>query len=195
MQQPDHPNGSGQDQRADLASDLQRGDLGADLARASAAAATDTLDRDVADPTRANLLLLTEMDSILPTPPRVPGKHFCWLSTDSAYDPLERRLRAGYRLATKEDVPADWRVSGTRVAGDDGHFHVKEMVLAWVPEGAYQAYMLEVHHRRPLQQEEKLRVNVDLLVDKTASHQFKVKEVGSPIGPDVRPAPKHFQSA
>lgn len=179
------------DPRTDPARDSLRSDAGPDRAQP----AEDTLGRDFADDDqdRMDLLVAMELETILPTPPKVPGIHFCWLA-DSQYDSIARRERAGYRPATPAQLP-DWRCGGTRGTTQAGVFRVNEMVLYWIPEQAWQRYMRTVHHDKPIAEEQRLRVNVDLLANRVRERRFSTVELGDPIGPDVRPPPQSFQAA
>lgn len=151
-------------------------------------------DRDLTDDDRIDILLAMELDTVLPTPPPIPGYHQCWLSEDNRYDTISRRERAGYTPVTPTDLP-DWKCdNGTRSPQEADRFRANEMILYKIPERAYQRYMLTVHHKRPLEEEERLQVQVERLVNTVRSRNGKVLLDGNDrIEPDRRLTPTHFQ--
>ena len=54
---------------------------------------------------RRQLLRSDWLQEVLPTPPKVPGWHFCWLSTTNSSDPIFKRLQKGYELVRNSEVP------------------------------------------------------------------------------------------
>lgn len=41
----------------------------------------------------------------LPTPPPIPGWHFCWLSITNQFDPIYKRTQMGYEPVKVDDLP------------------------------------------------------------------------------------------
>lgn len=95
---------------------------------------------------------------VLPTPPKVDGWHFCWLSTTNSSDPIYKRIQKGYR-----PVKATEMGSFTRTQVTEGEFEgcvsCNEMILFKIEEELYQDIMLYLHHELPMSEEELLKVN------------------------------------
>ena len=100
----------------------------------------------------------------LPTAPDIPGYHLCWLSTTNQYDPIHKRLRIGYIPVKAEEVPGfeNYRVKAGEM---EGLVAVNEMVLYKLPIEIYQDYMAEVHHYAPMDEQEKIKVQQEQLLN------------------------------
>lgn len=100
----------------------------------------------------------------LPTAPDIPGFHLCWLSTTNQYDPIHKRMRIGYTPVKAEEVPGfeSYRVKAGEM---EGFIACNEMVLYKLPEDIYQDYMAEVHHYSPMDEQEKIKVQQDQLLN------------------------------
>ena len=46
---------------------------------------------------RRQLMRQEWTQDVLPTPPKVPGWHYCWLSTTNSSDPIYKRVQKGYQ--------------------------------------------------------------------------------------------------
>ena len=104
------------------------------------------------------------LQEALPTPPEIPGFHLCWLSSTNQYDPIHERLRMGYTPVKAEELPGfeNYRVK----AGEMGGFVAcNEMILYKMPEEVYQEIMMEMHHNAPLDEQEKIKVQQDQLLN------------------------------
>jgi len=100
--------------------------------------------------------------SALPKVPPIPGWHLCWLSTTNAYDSIDKRIRLGYVPVRADELPGfeNYRVK----AGEDvGFIACNEMRLYKLPEDVYQDIMLQMHHERPMEDADKIRVQVENL--------------------------------
>jgi len=98
------------------------------------------------------------MQEVLPTPPKVPGWHYCWLSTTNTSDPIYKRLQRGYELVKYTEVPGFGQFKAT--SGEfEGCVACNEMILAKIPQELYQEYMTYFHHELPMDEEEMLRNN------------------------------------
>ena len=98
------------------------------------------------------------MQEVLPTPPAVPGWHFCWLSTTNSSDPIYKRMQKGYEPVKASEVPGfgQYRVE----EGDfTGCVACNEMLLFKIPEELYQEAMSYFHHELPMGEEEMLANN------------------------------------
>jgi hypothetical protein len=98
----------------------------------------------------------------LPNPPEVPGFHLCWLSTTNQYDPIHKRMRLGYTPVKAEEIEGfdAYRVKSGEL---EGFVACNEMVLYKLPEDVYQEMMLEMHHYAPQDEQEKIRVQQEML--------------------------------
>jgi hypothetical protein len=100
--------------------------------------------------------------SALPKVPEIPGWHLCWLSTTNSYDSIDKRIRLGYVPVRADELPGfeNWKVK----AGEDvGFIACNEMRLYKIPMDVYQDVMLQMHHERPLEEADKIRVQVENL--------------------------------
>jgi hypothetical protein len=100
--------------------------------------------------------------SALPKVPEIPGWHLCWLSTTNGYDSIDKRMRLGYVPVRADELPnfENFRVK----AGEDvGFVACNEMRLYKLPMDAYQDYMLQVHHEMPMEESDKVRLQVENL--------------------------------
>lgn len=97
----------------------------------------------------------------LPTPPDMPGYHFCWLSTTNQYDPIYKRMRMGYEAVKPEMSESLKEFTHLRAKSGDyeGFITVNEMVLFRIPKEIYQEIMEEYHYNLPLEEEERLKNN------------------------------------
>jgi len=100
----------------------------------------------------------------LPTAPDIPGFHCCWLSTTHQYDPIHKRMRIGYTPVKADEVPGfeNFRVKAGEM---EGFVACNEMVLYKIPVDIYQEYMAEVHHYAPMDEQEKIKVQQDQLLN------------------------------
>ena len=104
------------------------------------------------------------LQEALPTPPEIPGFHLCWLSSTNQYDPIHKRLRMGYTPVKAEELPGfeNFRVK----AGEhEGFVACNEMILYKMPEELYQEIMMEMHHNAPLDEQEKIKLQQDQLLN------------------------------
>jgi hypothetical protein len=100
--------------------------------------------------------------SALPKLPEMKGWHLCWLSTTNSYDSLDKRIRLGYVPVQADEFPGfdNYRVK----AGEHvGFVACNEMILCKIPEDAYQDIMLQMHHEAPMEEADKIRVQIENL--------------------------------
>jgi len=100
--------------------------------------------------------------SALPKVPEIPGWHLCWLSTTNSYDSIDKRLRLGYVPVKADELPGfdNYRVK----AGEQiGFIACNEMVLYKLPMEIYQEAMLQMHHELPMDEADKVRLQVEQL--------------------------------
>ena len=100
--------------------------------------------------------------SALPKLPSLDGWHLCWLSTTNSYDSIDKRIRLGYVPVKSEELPGyeDYRVK----AGEHvGYISCNEMLLFKLPMDVFQEVMTHMHHDKPREESEKIRVQVEQL--------------------------------
>jgi hypothetical protein len=100
--------------------------------------------------------------SALPKLPSLDGWHLCWLSTTNSYDSIDKRMRLGYVPVKADELPGfeDYRVkSGEHV----GHISCNEMLLFKLPMDIYQEVMTHMHHDKPREEAEKIKVQMENL--------------------------------
>ncbi len=100
--------------------------------------------------------------SALPKLPEMPGWHLCWLSTTNSYDSIDKRIRLGYVPVKTEEIPGfeNFRVKAGEHAG---FIACNEMLLFKIPMDMYQDIMLQMHHEKPMEESEKIRVQLENL--------------------------------
>lgn len=100
--------------------------------------------------------------SALPKLPEIPGWHLCWLSTTNSYDSIDKRIRLGYVPVKTEEIPGfeNFRVKAGEHAG---FIACNEMLLFKIPMDVYQDIMLHMHHEKPMEESEKIRVQLENL--------------------------------
>ena len=100
--------------------------------------------------------------SALPKLPELPGWHLCWLSTTNSYDSIDKRYRLGYIPVKSDEFPGfeNYRVK----AGENvGFIACNAMILCKIPMEMYQYIMLQMHHEAPMEEADKIRVQVEQL--------------------------------
>lgn len=105
----------------------------------------------------------------LPTPPPIPGYHYCWLSDTKDGDAIALRSTWGYKPVTKDDVPNWWGTERHTQQGGSfpGCISVNEMYLFKVPVGSYERMMRYLHHERPAEEASRLQSKYDELRNMT----------------------------
>jgi hypothetical protein len=100
--------------------------------------------------------------SALPKLPNLDGWHLIWLSSTNSYDSIDKRMRQGYVPVKSEELPGheDYKVkSGQHV----GHISCNEMLLFKIPMDIYQDIMTYMHHEKPQEESDKIRVQMENL--------------------------------
>jgi hypothetical protein len=112
----------------------------------------------------------------LPNPPEIPGFHLCWLSSTSQYDPIHKRLQMGYTPVKAEELPGfeNYRVKAGEM---EGFVACNEMILYKLPEEVYQDIMAEMHHYAPMDEQEKIKVQQDQLLNAKDSNGKRLGQV------------------
>ena len=100
--------------------------------------------------------------SALPKVPEIPGWHLCWLSTTNGYDSIDKRMRLGYVPVRADELPGfeNYRVK----AGEDvGFIACNEMRLYKLPMDVYQEVMIQMHHEAPMEEADKVQIQIEQL--------------------------------
>ena len=100
--------------------------------------------------------------SALPKLPEMEGWHLCWLSTTNSYDSIDKRIRQGYVPVKSDELPGydNYAVkSGEHV----GYISCNEMLLFKIPMEVFQEVMTHMHHDKPREEAEKVRVQMENL--------------------------------
>lgn len=117
-------------------------------------------DREMTEDERFEMFALSQFQSILPDLPRIPGHHTFWATTTNGRDSVQQRIRMGYTPITVEECPG-WSGTQESVGNQQNVVSVNEMIGMKIPLSLYHRYMKLTHHDRPLEEEEKLRHNVE----------------------------------
>jgi hypothetical protein len=100
--------------------------------------------------------------SALPKVPAIPGWHLCWLSSTNAYDTIDKRMRLGYIPVRADELPGfdNYKVK----AGEHvGQISCNEMLLFKLPMEIYQDVMAQMHYEAPMEESEKIRIQLEQL--------------------------------
>lgn len=173
---------------------VRSNDLGADESRASRSATAD-VERTDLDGTalsreqRLQMLRDEFKQEALPSVPAQPGWHYCWLTSNSSWDPLSKRERMGYE-PVKPDEVRGFSVERMTTAGD-GLVRCNEMILYKIPLEIYEMIMREFHHDQPQREEEALKARLKQGNADSSGRDLDEVEGFEDLGVS-RQAPAHF---
>lgn len=110
---------------------------------------------------RRRILRQNSVQEVLPTPPKLPGMHCCWLSTTNSTDPIYKRIQRGYVPVKAAEIPG-FGSQYTATGGEfDGCIACNEMLLFKIDEQTYTDLMTIYHYDMPNEQEAAIRENVN----------------------------------
>jgi len=138
-------------------------DSGADIRGPRDAADSERVQdgNSLSDAERRRLLRNDWVQEVLPTPPKVPGWHHCWLSTTNSTDPIYKRVQRGYIPVKASEIPS----FGSQFKVTDGEFEgcvaCNEMLLFKITEQLYNDLMTIYHHDLPTEAETSIREKID----------------------------------
>lgn len=114
-------------------------------------------DGNAMSPEQLRAMIRSEfLQEALPTVPKIPGWHLCWLSTTNSYDPIHKRMRLGYVPVKYDELPGFEQMRMT--SGEfEGAISCNEMLLFKIPNEMFQAIMQEFHHNMPAEEEDALK--------------------------------------
>ena len=107
---------------------------------------------------RRKMLRQEWTQDVLPTPPKEPGWHFCWLSTTNSADPIYKRMQKGYVPVMAKDLRG-FSQSHVTEGEFEGVISCNEMLLFKIEEELFQDIMSYLHHELPMSEEEILKAN------------------------------------
>lgn len=109
--------------------------------------------------------MLSDVNTLLPNPPKIPGYHLFWATTTNTKDSIENRQRLGYAFVTRAELP-DFMLS-TQKAGEatEDRIMVNEMVLMKINEQDWEDDMLYKHHDLPNESLDNLKNQVNVMKD------------------------------
>lgn len=119
--------------------------------------------------------------SALPKLPHMDGWHLCWLSTTNSYDSIDKRMRLGYVPVKADEMPGyeEYRVK----AGEHtGFISCNEMLLFKLPMDIYQEVMAYQHHERPIEEAEKIKVQMENLQGRDSNGRSLLGTEGEGFG-------------
>lgn len=104
--------------------------------------------------------MLSDVNTLLPPPPKMAGWHLFWATTTNTKDSVEQRQRLGYEFVTKAELP-DFNIS-TQKSGEttEDRIMVNEMVLMKINEADFIDDMMYKHHDLPAESIENLKNSV-----------------------------------
>ena len=147
-----------------------------------------TEDRSLSDDERMELFRDSMHQTVLPDLPYMPGYHVCWLTTTNPRDSIQRRLMIGYELIRLDMLPG-WDGISLRTGDYAGCVGINEMIAARISISLYNRYIKEVHHKMPLEEEEKLKTRTELLKQNAQRYGGRVSEVDRSASVVQRAAP------
>jgi len=133
-------------------------------------------DRALTDEERLLMFRQSFFQDALPNLPPIPGYHTCWLTTTNPRDTIQMRTRLGYELIKADELGPAWVQESQKTGEHAGLVTINEMIAAKLPLSLYEAYMLEVHHTQPAQEQRKLTDTVDT-IRREAEEQHKAKVI------------------
>jgi len=105
---------------------------------------------------RLSMIRDTWQQVALPTPPNMPGYHLCWLSTTNSSDTIQRRMKLGYELVKRDELPG-FKVEKPNSAEYSDYVTCNEMVLGKLPADIYEDIMSVFHNDLPHEEETSIR--------------------------------------
>jgi hypothetical protein len=101
--------------------------------------------------------------SALPKLPSLDGWHHCWLSTTNSYDSIDKRMRLGYVPVKADELPGYADSYRVKSGEHEGFISCNEMLLFKLPMDIYQEVMTHMHHDKPREEVEKVRIQSESL--------------------------------
>lgn len=135
-------------------------------------AVTDS--REMTDAERLQQFRMSMFRDKLPDLPKIPGYHVIWLSTTHSSDTIPQRRRMGYEPIKGDEIPG-WDLAATITNGEHaGFIGVNEMLAFKIPLSLYNEMMAISHHEMPLEEEDKLNANLEMIKEGARAHKGQV---------------------
>lgn len=137
----------------------------------------DSIDTPLDDDARLEIFRSQFMAAALPSLPKIPGWHLCWVSTNNERDTIPLRLSLGYVPVKPEEV-SGWRggnITTVKSGELTGWVNHNEMVAMKVREELYQKFMEEAHHLAPAREDMKLVYNAENLAESAKGHKARIE--------------------
>lgn len=153
-----------------------------------------TQNRELSDSERIDMFRKRFFQSSLPDLPKIPGFHTCWLTTANPRDPIHGRLRLGYSLLKSSEIPG-WEYVSMKTGEYAGVIGVNEMLASKIPIPLWEAYMREVHHDQPLEEERRIFDNIEIAAEDARRVRAKLVMEGGMEGLGQAPDAPPFANA
>ena len=93
-------------------------------------------------------------NSVIPDLPKdaIPGYSFFWATTTNSSDSVEQRIRLGYKIVMREDLPANLHYlidQSGRQTSYPGAITCNELLLTMIPTELKDAALLHFNHKEP----------------------------------------------
>lgn len=107
--------------------------------------------------------MLSDVNTLLPPAPELPGFHTFWATTTNNKDTVENRQRMGYSFVTRSQLP-DFVLSSSQKSGEitTDRIMVNEMVLMKIPMELWQDDMMYKHYDMPKESIQNLKDSVQI---------------------------------
>ena len=120
--------------------------------------------------------------SALPKLPEIDGWHLCWLSTTNSYDSIDKRIRLGYVPVKSEELPGDYADYRVKSGEHVGYISCNEMLLFKLPMEIFQEVMIHMHHDKPREEADKIKVQLESLQGRDSHGRSLVSVEGEGMG-------------
>lgn len=128
---------------------------------------------------RRRLLRESEVDEVLPTPPKMPGWSYCWLSTTHSSDTIFNRVRKGWVPVMASEIPGFGQAHARKGGEYDGIVACNEMLLYKIPEQTHNDLMVIYHHAKPNEEEAGIRQKLAQATAGMDTAEITDKEMGN----------------
>ncbi len=109
--------------------------------------------------------MLSDVNTLLPNPPKIPNFHTFWATTTNNKDSVENRQRMGYSFVTRAEMP-DFLLSSQKMGeSTEDRIMVNEMVLMKIDEATWEDDMLYKHYDLPAESMKNLKDSVQIRRD------------------------------
>ncbi len=136
----------------------------------------DSVETPLDDDARLEIFRSQFMAASLPSLPKIPGWHMCWVSTQNERDTVPLRMALGYVPVQPSEI-AGWQGGNitTLKSGElAGWVNHNEMVAMKIREELYQKYMEEAHHAAPAREDMKLVYDAERISENARSDKAQI---------------------